>query len=64
MILDEFDNELLSVINPSASIDKKIKNFPRTAVTFYSKELMEKFIELYKPKKIAELSHSSLKKRI
>ncbi len=59
MILDEFDNELTSVINPSASIGKVIKNFPQTAVAFYSKALMEKFIELYHPKKIAELSHSS-----
>ncbi len=59
MILDEFDNELTSVINPDASVRKNIKNFPKTAVAFYSKALMEKFIELYHPKKIAELSHSS-----
>ena len=59
MILDEFDNEITSVINPSASIGNDIKNFPSTAVSFFSKALMEKFIELYNPKKIAELSHSS-----
>lgn len=59
MILDEFDNELTSVINPDASVHKNIKNFPETAVAFYSKALMEKFVELYHPKKIAELSHSS-----
>lgn len=59
MILDEFDNEIMSVINPSASVSKNIKNFPTTAVAFFSKELMKKFIELYEPKKIAELSHSS-----
>ena len=45
MILDEFDNEITSVINPSESIKKCIKNFPSTAVAFYSKALMEKFIE-------------------
>jgi len=55
MILDEFDNEITSVINPSESIKKCIKNFPSTAVAFYSKALMEKFIDLYHPKKIAEL---------
>ncbi|MBQ7880369.1 MAG: nucleoside phosphorylase [Clostridia bacterium] len=59
MILDEFDNEVLSVINPSASVNNTIKNFPQTAVTFYSQALMEKFVDLYHPKKIAELSHSS-----
>lgn len=59
MILDEFDNEVSSVIDPSASVKNNIKNFPTTAVAFYSKALMEKFIELYHPKKIAELSHSS-----
>ena len=59
MILDEFDNELTSIINPEASQDKKIKNFPSCAVSFFSKALMKKFIEIYKPKKIAELSHSS-----
>lgn len=59
MILDEFDNEIISVINPSASVSKTIKNFPSTAVAFFSKALMEKFIDLYNPKKIAELSHSS-----
>ena len=59
MILDECDNEVISVINPSASVCSTIKNFPETAVAFYSKALTEKFIELYNPVKIAELSHSS-----
>lgn len=59
MILDEFDNEITSVINPSASVKCNLQNFPCTAVSFFSKALMEKFIELYEPKKIAELSHSS-----
>lgn len=58
MILDEFDNELTSVINPESN-HKPIKDFPRTAVSFFSKALMEKCIDLYHPKKIAELSHSS-----
>ena len=58
MILDEFDNELTSVINPDTN-HKPIKNFPNTAVSFFSKALMDKFIDLYHPKKIAELSHSS-----
>ena len=59
MILDEFDNETTAIVTPVASIKNSIKNFPSTAVAFYSKALMEKFIELYSPKKIAELSHSS-----
>ena len=59
MILDEFDNEITSIINPSASVGNKIKNFPSTAVSFFSKELMKKFIELYEPVKIAQLAHSS-----
>ena len=59
MILDEFDNEVTSIINPSVSVGKTIKNFPTTAVSFFSKELMKKFIELYNPKEIAKLSHSS-----
>lgn len=58
MILDEFDNEVISVINPKNSIGY-IKDFPCCAVSFFSKALMEKFVELYNPKKIAELSHSS-----
>ena len=40
-------------------VKKVIKNFPKTAVSFFSKELMKKFIDLYSPTKIAELSHSS-----
>jgi uridine phosphorylase len=59
MILDEFDNEVTSIINPNQSIDSEIKNFPCTAVSFFSKALMDKFIELYNPKIVAELSHSS-----
>ncbi|MFQ6723716.1 MAG: phosphorylase, partial [Clostridia bacterium] len=59
MILDEFDNEVSSIINPRVSQGKDITNFPSTAVSFFSKALMKKFIEIYKPKKIAELSHSS-----
>lgn len=59
MILDEFDNEVTSIINPKVSQSKNIDNFPTTAVSFFSKALMKKFIEIYKPKKIAELSHSS-----
>lgn len=59
MILDEFDTETSAIVTPVASVKKNIKNFPSTAVAFYSKALMEKFIELYNPKKIAELSHSS-----
>lgn len=58
MILDEFDNELSSVINPT-DLKPIINEFPSTAVSFFSKALMEKFIDLYNPKKIAELSHSS-----
>lgn len=59
MILDEFDNEVTSIINPKISQSNSIKHFPTTAVSFFSKALMEKFIDLYHPKKIAELSHSS-----
>ena len=58
MIL-EFDNEPYAVVEPKSSIKKNIKNFPTTAVSFFSKALMHKFIDLYHPKKIAELSHSS-----
>lgn len=58
MILDKFNNEMQSVINPT-DISKTIKNFPKTCVAFYSKTLMTKFVDLYNPKKIAELSHST-----
>ena len=44
MILDEFDNEISSVINPIQSVGT-IKNFPKTAVSFFSKELFKKFLE-------------------
>jgi len=59
MILDEFDNEVTSIINPKISQKHNFDNFPTCAVSFFSKALMKKFIEIYKPKKIAELSHSS-----
>ena len=59
MILDEFDHEVSSVVNPDASLKTNIKDFPSTAICFYSKALTQKFVEIYHPKKIAELSHSS-----
>ena len=52
MILQEFDKNKDAVINPGM-FNKKIENFPTTAVSFFSRNVMEEFVKLYSPKEIA-----------
>ncbi len=54
MILKEFDENKEAVINPSM-FNKKIKDFPSTAVSFFSRNVMEEFVRKYFPKEIGAI---------
>ncbi len=54
MILQEFDKNAEAVINPSM-FNKKVASFPTTAVSFFSRNVMEEFVKRYSPKEIAQI---------
>ncbi len=54
MILQEFDDSKEAVINPSF-FNKKIEDFPKTAVSFFSHDLMKEFLRVFKPSTIAKI---------
>lgn len=58
MILEEFDECKTSTFNPN-EVEKAILNFPKIGITCFSKKLMDRFIEIFKGEKIAEISNAN-----
>lgn len=63
MVLNEFDNNKIAVINPS-DIVKKIDSFPEIAIACYSKILFDKIVDSCDGKRIGELANTVGKKII
>ncbi len=49
MILEEFDKSTTAILNPE-DFSPKIKGFPKTAVGFFSKDIMDEIVQSYDAK--------------
>lgn len=58
MLLEEFDKSKTAFINPNTFI-KKIKNFPKITVSFFSRKIMSAILENYKYEIIGEISFAT-----
>ncbi len=58
MLLEEFDNERISVINPDMTM-QKLENFPEVTISCFSKKLFDSALSCFEAKKIAEI-HSAV----
>ena len=58
MLLEEFDDEIDSVINPDMVTDK-IENFPEVTVSCFSKKLFNSVLNCFDAKKITDI-HSAV----
>ena len=54
MILEEFDTNKTAILNPQ-DFGSKIKGFPKTAVGFFSKDIMDEIAEKYNGKIIYQI---------
>ena len=59
MILNEHYTEIDGALTPQ-EFHKTLRNFPKTAVTFFSKKLLKLFQRKYKCEKIAELENETM----
>lgn len=60
MILAEFDKNKVSTFNPD-QVESVIPNFPKVGVTCFSKRLIDKIVDIYKPEQIGLISNSNAK---
>lgn len=58
MILEEFDECKKSTFDPS-EVKKVIPNFPKIGVTCFSKNLMDRYVEIFNGEQIAEISNAN-----
>ena len=58
MLLEEFDSEKNAILNPT-TLKKKIKNMPKTCVSFFSKSIMKEIVQTLKPEIIANVSNAT-----
>lgn len=58
MLLEEFDNERISVINPDMTT-QKLENYPEVTISCFSKKLFDSALSCFEAKKIAEI-HSAV----
>jgi purine-nucleoside phosphorylase len=58
MILEEFDECKTSTFDPN-EVENVIPNFPKIGITFFSKKLMDRYIETFKLEKIAEITNAN-----
>lgn len=58
MLLQDFDKEKVAILNPD-QIEKPILNFPKIGVSCFSKKLIDRYVDLYQPKTIAEISNAN-----
>lgn len=59
MLLEEFDENTIALLNPNMS-QKKIKDFPKTAVSFFSKSVMQEFVRLFNPQIVYSVQNSTM----
>lgn len=50
-----FDKDGVAIVTPQM-FHGKIEGFPKTCVSFFSRKIMDSFVEIYKPEKIAEIT--------
>ncbi len=58
MILEEYDECKTSTFDPN-EVENVIPNFPKIGITFFSKKLMDRYIETFKLEKIAEITNAN-----
>ena len=58
MILEEFDECINSTFDPY-EVENVIPNFPKIGITFFSKKLMNRYVELFDCEKISEISNAN-----
>ena len=58
MILEEFDECKNSTFDPY-EVENVIPNFPKVGITCFSKKLMDRYVEIFKGEKIAEISNAN-----
>lgn len=63
MILEEFDECKTSTFNPD-DVKKVIPGFPKVGVTCFSKNLMDRYVEIFNGEKIAEISNANGKEPV
>ena len=58
MLLNEFDSDKNAILYPE-KVESKIEGFPKIGVSCFSKKLIDKYVEVFNPKVIAELSSAN-----
>ena len=58
MILEEFDQNATAILNPQ-DFSPKIKGFPKTAVGFFSKDIMSEVVQKYNAKIIYQIENAN-----
>ncbi len=58
MILEEFDEERIAIINPEVQIEK-IEGFPKIGVTCFSKKLLESIVDKFESRIIAYMNNAN-----
>ncbi len=58
MILEEFDKEKISKINPN-DVEKNIPNFPSIGITCFSKDLIDRYVKIFNGEKIAHVTNTN-----
>lgn len=58
MLLEELDENKVAIFNPDTFV-KNIEGFPKTAVSIFSKTLIDDIVQTYKPEKIAEIENAT-----
>lgn len=59
MILEEYDKNKVAVLNPW-DFHSKNKNFPKTCVSFFSKNVMNEFLRVYNPEIIGTITNATM----
>lgn len=58
MILKEYDENKISIFNPTDIVDK-IENFPKIGITLFSKVLLDRYVDLFNGKIIAYIENAN-----
>ena len=58
MILEEFDECITSTFDPN-EVENVIPNFPKIGITFFSKKLMDRYVETFNCEKISEITNAN-----
>lgn len=58
MLLEEFDNNKIAILNPE-DFHEKMEDMPKTCVSFFSKSIMKEIVENYQVTQIAKIVNST-----